>query len=227
MDLNLKIKNLSIRELKKISFDYMNCDYWFDYDEINFLNELSGIRSVGELKGLIKERMFKRNSEKNKSKIITFKIQGGRVKGAFAGGRCVGIILTGECSLFPRLRSFNVFPPDFKSTFIGCIQVIPEYRNMNVDKSLLIEVEKELVKEKAEAIESIGRRMDDDIDEFEYYNGPFIPFKFLINNGFYLKKNDPSFPLLRLDLKSITFNMESEKIMAGKVVLREEIGTSL
>jgi ribosomal protein S18 acetylase RimI-like enzyme len=224
MDLNLKIKNISIRELNKITSDYMNCDYWFDYGEINFLNELSGIRSVSELKGLIRVEMFKKKSRKNKSKIITFKMQGGRVKGAFAGGRCVGVILAGDCSLFPRLRSFNVFPPDFKSTFIGCIQVIPEYRDANVDKRLLVEIEKELVKENVEAIESIGRRLDDDIDELEYYNGPFIPFKFLINNGFYLKKNDPSFPLLRLDLKNITFGYAADKVLVGKVALEKEPG---
>src|SRR4030066_532551 len=227
MDLKLKIKDLSFRQLETIKFKCLDCDYWFDYDEHNFFKELAGVRSFLELEGLFKGKLFKKNSskmDKNKrSKIIAFKMHGGKVKAAFAGKNCAGIILAGNYYLFPRLRSFNVFPPDFESIFLGCIYVIPEYKGMNVGERMLIEVEKELIKEKVKSIESIGKRLDDDIGEEEYWNSPLISFKFLMNNGFYLKKNDTLFPLLRLDLKSIAVDFALNRTILGKMTLEEEI----
>ena len=94
---------------------------------------------------------------------------------------------------------------------------------MGVDKRLLIELEKDLLKEKVKSVESIGKRLTDDIDEEEYNNSPHVPFKFLINNGFYLKKNDPLFPLLRLDMKSIAANLAENRILLGKMALKKEV----
>jgi ribosomal protein S18 acetylase RimI-like enzyme len=231
VDLNLKIKGLSNRQLKTLEFRCLDCDYWFDYDGYSFIKELIAVRSFRGLEGLFKGKIFEKISEKknkgSRSKIIAFKMHGGKVKAAFAGKRCVGAILAGSYYLFPRLRNFDVFPPDFDSIFLGCIHVISEYRGMGVEKRLLIEVEKDLIKEKAKSIEAIGKRLDDDMDEEEYENSPLIPFKFLMNNGFYLKKNDPLYPLLRLDLGSIAFDFARSRVPVGKVVLEKEAGSPL
>ncbi|MBC8387848.1 MAG: GNAT family N-acetyltransferase [Actinobacteria bacterium] len=224
MDLNLIIKDLSCEQLGKIEFKCIECSYWFDCEKTNFLKELSKVQSIRELRGFLKGKLFEESSRKDKrKKIISFKEHGGRIKAAFIGGKCVGIILAGNYYLFPRLRNFNVFPPDFESIFLGCIYVISEYRGMNVAKRLLIEIEKDLIKEKVKSIESISKRLNDDIDEEEYENSPLIPFKFLIKNGFYLKKNDPLFPLLRLDLKSIVSDFAESKILLGKMALEKEV----
>ena len=42
------------------------------------------------------------------------------------------------------------------------------------------------------------------MDIEEYINSPIIPVKFLIKNGFYIKKNDELFPLFRLDLSTLS-----------------------
>lgn len=224
MDLNLIIKDLSCEQLGKIEFKCIECSYWFDCEKTNFLKELSKVQSIRELRGFLKGRLFEESSRKDKrKKIISFKEHGGRIKAAFIGGKCVGIILAGNYYLFPRVRNFNVFPPDFESIFLGCIYVISEYRGMNVAKRLLIEIEKDLIKEKVKSIESISKRLNDDIDEEEYENSPLIPFKFLIKNGFYLKKNDPLFPLLRLDLKSIVSDFAESKTLLGKMALEKEV----
>ena len=224
MDLNLIIKDLSCEQLGKIEFKCIECSYWFDCEKTNFLKELSKVQSIRELRSFLKGKLFEESSRKDKrKKIISFKEHGGRIKAAFIGGKCVGIILAGNYYLFPRLRNFNVFPPDFESIFLGCIYVISEYRGMNVAKRLLIEIEKDLIKEKVKSIESISKRLNDDIDEEEYENSPLIPFKFLIKNGFYLKKNDPLFPLLRLDLKSIVSDFAESKILLGKMALEKEV----
>jgi GNAT superfamily N-acetyltransferase len=216
LDLNIKIKDLSLTRLEKIEFKCIQCSYWFDYSQAGFLTGLLRIKNFSGLKSLVKCKVLETNIRKEKrKKIIWFKEHGGKVKAAFAGKKCIGIILAGNYYLFPRFKEFNVFPPDFDSIFLGCIYVIPKYRRTGVDKRLLIALEKELLAEKVKSIESIGKRLNDDIDLEEYYKSPNVPFKFLINNGFYLKKNDPLFPLLRLDMKSIAANLaEDEKILA-------------
>jgi len=224
MDLNLTIKDLSFKQLEKIKFRCIECNYWFDCDKTNFFKDLSEVRSFRELGGFLKGKLFEgKTRRKSRNKIISFKENGGRIKAAFIGGKCMGLILAGNYYLFPRLKDFNVFPPDFESIFLGCIHVVPEYRGMGVGKRLLVEIEKELLKEKVKSIESIGKRLNDDIDEEQYWNSPLIPFKFLMNNGFYLKKNDALFPLLRLDLKSIAVNFAQNRTILGKMALEEEI----
>ncbi len=42
------------------------------------------------------------------------------------------------------------------------------------------------------------------MDLEDYINSPIIPIKFLIKNGFYIEKNDPLFPLLKIDLSAIS-----------------------
>ena len=54
------------------------------------------------------------------------------------------------------------------------------------------------------SIESMGKRLNDDMDIEEYINTPIIPVKFLVKNGFYVKKNDELFPLFRLDLSTLS-----------------------
>jgi GNAT superfamily N-acetyltransferase len=224
MDLNLIIKDLSCKQLEKVKFRCIECNYWFDCDKTNFFKDLSEVRSFRELGGFLKGKLFEgKTRRKSRNKIISFKENGGRIKTAFIGGKCIGLILAGNYYLFPRLKDFNVFPPDFESIFLGCIHVVLEYRGMGVGKRLLVEIEKELLKEKVKSIESIGKRLNDDIDEEQYWNSPLIPFKFLMNNGFYLKKNDTLFPLLRLDLKSIAVDFAENRTILGKMALEEEI----
>jgi len=224
MDLNLMIKDLSCEQLGKIEFKCIECSYWFDCEKTSFFKELSKVQSIRELSSFLKGRFFEESTRKDKIKeIISFKKHGGRIKAAFVRGKCIGIILAGNYYLFPRLRNFNIFPPDFDGIFLGCIYVISEYRGMSVAKRLLIEIEKDLIKDKVKSIESIGKRLNDDMDEEEYENSTLIPFKFLIKNGFYLKKNDPLFPLLRLDLKSIVSDFAESKTLLGKMALKKEV----
>jgi ribosomal protein S18 acetylase RimI-like enzyme len=229
MDLNVTIRDLSSAKLEKINLKCLDCSYWFDRDMTIFFKELFAVRSFRELEGFLKGKLFEKNVRKknNRKKIAAFSEYGGKIKAAFIGGQCIGIIMAGNYYLFPRLRSFNIYPPDPDSTFLSCIYVIPRCRGMGVGKRLLIEIEKELIKEKAESIESIGKRLNDDIDEDIYWNSPLIPFKFLITNGFYLKKNDPLFPLLRLDLKSLAIDFAGSRLIPDEMALEKEVGSPI
>ena len=222
MNLNLIIKTPDLKQLEKLDIKCISCNYWFNAERTNFIEEFYRSRSIWDLiKGKIFEKRNKSSKEKN---IFCFKKSGGRIKAAFNGKICVGIILSGKYYLFPKLKSFNVYPPDSKSIFLGCLYVIPEYRNVGIEKRLLMALEKDLIKERIKSIETIGKRLNDDISEYEYENSPLIPIKFLIKNGFYIIKNDDLFPLLRLDLKTILLDFAENRLLSiREISLKKKI----
>lgn len=221
MDLNLYIEDLSLSQLKDLDIKCANCSFWFDNRKANFIEEFYRSSNIWDL---IKSKIFERRNKNNKEKkIFGFKKYGGRIKAAFNGKECVGIILSGRYYLFPKLKSFNIYPPDNDCEFLGCIYVVPQYRDIGVDKRLLMGLEKDLMEEKVKSIETVGKRLNDDIDEYEYQNSPLIPVKFLIKNGFYIRKNDEFFPLMRLDLKSIRKVHIEDRLVIDNIPLKNEV----
>jgi len=218
------IRDLSASRFDRINIKCVRCSFWFDYPSRSFLDDLMGIKSFNDLKYFLHKRLAGNSyPEDNCVKLVNFTGNGGIVKGAFKGKKCVGILTAGDPELFPKLQSFRVFPPDPDSIFLGCIYVEPDMKGMGVEKRLLMELEKDLLKKNIKAIEAIGKRPDDDIDEDEFENSPLVSFKFLINNGFYLKKNDDQYPLLRLDLKSIAREFSREEISLKKLAYKKAV----
>ena len=223
MDSNLVIKDLSADKADRLKIKCKNCSFWFDHGNNNSIRDLIRARSFPEIKNFLKSKIFTENHEDcSMDTLKSFLCQGGRVKIATKNRKCVGILTAGKFNLFPRLKTFKIYPPDPKSVFLGCIYIEPGYRGSGFEKRLLIELEKDLFKEKVACIEVIGKRMSDDIDEAEYENSPLIPFKFLINNGFYLKKNDEFYPLLRLDIGSMVAVFKEGKLSLDKLVYKKE-----
>jgi ribosomal protein S18 acetylase RimI-like enzyme len=224
MRVKVRIRDISAEKLEEISVKCADCSFWFGNDDRSLLREILEIKSLLDFKSLLRfkfrERIYKKTGAK---KLGIFIDNGGIVKGAFKNRYCVGILCAGSCNLFPRLRSFKVYPPDPRSIFLGCIYVEPSHRGQGIKKRLLIELEKDLIRKKAYSIETIGKRPDDDIAEEEFENSPLLSFKFLINNGFYLKKNDRLFPLLRLDLKSIARDFTAEESVIKKVAYKRAV----
>jgi len=220
----VNIRGLSAHKLSGINIKCVNCSFWFNYEGGNFLEEISRIESFSDFRRFINGVMvsdgYARDGEK---KLAAFVEKGGIVKGAFKNRECIGILIAGKFWLFPKLKSFKVFPPDMDSIFLGCIYVEPGHRDTGIEKRLLIELEKHLLDKRFKAIETIGKRLDDDIDREEYDNSPLIPFKFLINNGFYLKKNDDHYPLLRLDLKSIARRFSLKEASMEKLAYKKTV----
>ena len=224
MALKVVIRDLSESRLDRIDIKCVRCSFWFDYRSQSFLDDIMNIKSFPDLKYFLRKRLTGNSyPEDNCVKLISFTGNGGIVKGAFRGKKCIGILTAGDPELFPKLESFRVFPPDPDSTFLGCIYVEPEMRDLGVEKRLLIELEKDLLEKNIKAIEAIGKRLDDDIEEEEFENSPLLSFKFLINNGFYLKKNDEHYPLLKLDLKSIAKGFSREEISLEKLAYKKAV----
>ncbi|MBN1298212.1 MAG: GNAT family N-acetyltransferase, partial [Actinobacteria bacterium] len=225
VNLNFTIKDLTIDKLDKVKLKCVNCSFWTDNSSISLFDNLNAGVTVWEF---IKSRFFEIKSKSSKRKFLPFFIEnGGIAKVAFSSKKCIGILLAGKYYLFPKLKLFNFYPPDPASIFLGCIYVLPEYRNLGVGKKLLISLEKDLIKTNVCSIESVAKRIIDDIDIDEYVNSPIIPIKFLIKNGFYIKENDEVYPLLRLDLSTISMVKEFLKTkFAFKNVLSERVEKS-
>lgn len=226
MNLKISIKDISLQDLTRLDIKCLECDFWFDNKPTT--NLIEEFHTINAILDLFKSRIFERkNKDTQGRRFFCFKKSGGRIKAAFDRQKCVGIIFAGKYYLFPKVKSFSIYPPDSDSVFLGCIYVEPGYKNMGIGRRLLLDLEKDLIKEKVSSIETIGKRLSDDIDEEEYQNSPLIPIKFLIQNGFYIKKNDEFFPLVRLDLKTIEKVCEEERLPAKDVCLEKGLGSSL
>ena len=210
MNLNFKVLDLAYDRADKINLKCTSCSFWVDGSRLSFFEDLN---TGSTLWDTIKSKFFELKSQKNKKKFLPCFIQnGGIAKVAFSGKKSIGILLAGRYYLFPKLKLFNFYPPDPNSIFLSCIYVLPHYRNLGVGKKLLISLEKDLIKHNISSIESAGKRLNDDIDIDEFVNSPLMPVKFLIKNGFYIKNNDEHYPLLRLDLSSLSIAEEFSAI---------------
>ncbi|MCD4669844.1 MAG: hypothetical protein K8S14_05310 [Actinomycetia bacterium] len=224
MDTKVVIRDLFADRLEKTGIKCVKCNFWFDYNEESLLRDVLSMKSISEAKSLFKHEFYKKSYEKAGQKnLTTFSSNGGIIKGAFKNRKCIGILFAGDYNLFPKLKSFKVYPPDPKSIFLGCIFVESSQRKSGIKKKLLIELEKDLFKKNIGSIETIGKRLDDDTTEDEFENSPLVSFKFLLNNGFYLKKNDKHYPLLRLDLKSIVKSFSAEELLLKKIAYRKTV----
>ena len=222
MSVEVIIRDLFADKIEKLDIKCVDCNFWFDIDSESFLKNISGIKSISEAKDLLKGKLYEKSYRKTgQKKLAAFLNNGGIVKGAYKDRKCIGILSAGSYNLFPKLKTFKVYPPDPKSVFLGCIYVEPEHKGSGIEKRLLMDLEKDLIKSDIDSIEVIGKRLNDDIGDDEFENSPLISFKFLINNGFYLKKNDELYPLLRLDLQSIARDFVKEELILEKLVYKE------
>jgi ribosomal protein S18 acetylase RimI-like enzyme len=203
MNLNFTIKNISGDQLEAVKLKCANCTFWLDRGSLG-LND-GTIKSIN-IWELLKSKFFGIRNLNNAGNnyINSFSRSGGIIKAAFSNQKCIGILMAGKYYLFPRLKLYKIFPPDSESMFLGCLYVLPEYRNLGAGKKLLMSLEKDLIVSQVNSIESMGKRLSDDMDIDEYINSPIIPVKFLIKNGFYIKKNDELFPLFRIDLSALS-----------------------
>lgn len=98
--------------------------------------------------------------------------------------------------------------------FLTCLYVVPHARGKGLGRVLLQSIEAGLVKRKVRAIETFAIRSEDH---------PPGSVEFFLQNGFYILRDHPEHPLLRLDLKvlvgwqiNIQFALDRLKIPARR-----------
>jgi len=225
MDLKIKIKDIGFADVLKLKIKCNQCDYWFKCNKISLVKEFN---KSFQLRDFLRSKLFELKNRNNHDHLLnSFIKNGGRIKIAYLNKNEIkGLIIYGSPYLFPKLKEFKVFPPDSSSIFIACMFVEPPYQDFGVGERLLLSVEKDMLKQGKKSLETIAKRQNDDIPEIEYEDLHLIPFKFLIKNGFFIKKNDEYFPLLRLDLSAIETILSEEESLFARLFKKKELSRS-
>lgn len=225
MDLNIKIKNIGYADFLKLKIKCQSCDYWFKCNKRGFAGEFN---KSFKLLDFLKSKLFELKGKNNNGNLFgSFIKNGGKIKIAYLNkSEIKGLIIYGNYYLFPKLKEFKVYPPDSSSIFLACMFIEPEYQDFGVGERLLLSVEKDMLNQGKKSLEAIAKRQNDDISENDYENLHLIPFKFLIKNGFFVKKNDEYFPLLRLDLSTIETVLSKEESLFARLFKKKELSRS-
>ncbi|MCA1726437.1 MAG: GNAT family N-acetyltransferase, partial [Actinobacteria bacterium] len=114
-------------------------------------------------------------------------------KAAMNGDRAEGFVQYGPAPLFPRLQQFRTGKVCMAVYLANCY-VVRRARGAGVGTSLVRAAARDLVDRGYTAIEALGDR--------DWAGGWILPVEFLVANGFSVVRDDPRFPLLRLDLRT-------------------------
>jgi GNAT superfamily N-acetyltransferase len=111
-----------------------------------------------------------------------------------AGGQTLAYSQYAPVEYWPGISEFKSRPVSDDAVLITCLMVQPLAQGRGLGRVLLQSIESGLVKRKAKAIEVFATRSD---------NHPPGPIEFYLQNGFYILRDDPKYPLLRLELKTL------------------------
>ena len=107
------------------------------------------------------------------------------------GGRADGFVQYGPAPLFPRLQEFRAGRVCMAVYLANCY-VVRGARSAGLGTALVRAVARDLVDRGYHALEALGDR--------DWGGGWIMPAGFLGANGFSVIREDPRFPLMRLDL---------------------------
>lgn len=100
----------------------------------------------------------------------------------------------GPAQLYPASSNMPVGPVSDDAVLLACLYVMPFAQGRGLGRVLLQSIEAGLVRRKMKAIEVFATRDS---------NYPPGPIEFYLQNGFYIIREHPTTPLLRLELKAL------------------------
>jgi GNAT superfamily N-acetyltransferase len=110
------------------------------------------------------------------------------------GEKAQGFAQFGPASLFPRLEQFRAGRISPDAIYLANCYVVRRARGRGIGTHLVRTVARDLVDRGYFAVEAIGDR--------EWAGGWVLPMTFLGANGFAVVRDDPRFPLMRLDVRT-------------------------
>lgn len=119
----------------------------------------------------------------------------------YDNGNPVGFAYYGAAENFPRSRFYAAGPVSRDAAFLCCIYVAGDARGQGRGKALLVAMQRDLYRRKIRAVETFGKLSESD--------APCGPAGFYLTNGFRILREDPEFPLLRMDIKQMVAWQES------------------
>jgi len=217
---NLKIMDIRKLDTKVINNLCCRTELQNNCEKIDIIREFN---SAPRFSVFLKSLFFNIKTTKSKTNYLKcFLKSGGMGRAAvIKNNEIAGIVLYGDYCLFPSIKQYDSYPPDFESAFLGFAYIDQNFSGYGLEERLLLSVEKDLIDKKYKSIETIGKRANDDIDDNDFEKINFFTVKFLISKGFYIKKNNELYPLLRLELKNIVTFSEEESWFYRFVIRRQ------
>ncbi|MCX7750222.1 MAG: GNAT family N-acetyltransferase [Candidatus Bipolaricaulota bacterium] len=112
----------------------------------------------------------------------------------YAEGRAVGYAQYAPPALLPNVRSYPAGPASADAVFLACLFFPdPAHQGRGWGTLLLADILAELRGRGVPAVETFGRKGSAE--------NPSGPAEFYLRRGFRILRDDPEFPLLRLDLR--------------------------
>lgn len=124
----------------------------------------------------------------------TMKSWGECAKLVYVDNKALAYAQYAPAEFWPGAGCFVSGPVSDDAVLLACLYVLPQGRGGGLGKMLLQSVEAGLVKRKVRAIEVFAAKSD---------TYPPGPIDFYLKNGFFIFRDDPHFPLLRLELKAL------------------------
>lgn len=142
------------------------------------------------------------------------KVWGECGKIVFVDGVALAYAQYGPAKFLPGAQRFTAGPVSDDAIFLACLNVVPEARGKGLGRVLLQSIEANLVKRRVKALETYAARG---------HAYPPGPIEFYLQNGFHIVRDDPYFPLMRLELKALVgwqinvqFALDGLKIPAAR-----------
>lgn len=121
----------------------------------------------------------------------------GRV--AYEDDEVLGFIKYAPSRYFPQASTFNAAPEDGSVPLISCLHISPDARHHGLGTVLLRACLRDLIQRGERRVESFAyTEVAGSIDDM-----PMLGMPFLLRNGFTVSRPDPSFPLMKLDLRTL------------------------
>lgn len=181
--MKIEIKDLTQENLrdaaqwKEYSFSCKFCIYW------EFPSQCTDPSKE------IREEVFKKKLEWFRKTSQAF---GNCGKLAWIDSRCVGYAQYAPKAFLPNSLEYSAGPPSDDAALISCL-FIPdkEMRGLGIGSLLLKAVIDELKNRGIKAVETLARKGNS--------NNPSGPVEFYLMHGFKIRRDDPEFPLMRLE----------------------------
>lgn len=111
----------------------------------------------------------------------------------YADGKPVGYAQYAPPKMLPLSAEYSSGPPSEDAVLISCLFIAQEeYRRRGLGSQLLQSIIEDLRKKGVKAVETFARKNNP--------NNPSGPVEFYLKNGFRVLRDDPEFPLMRLEL---------------------------
>lgn len=126
---------------------------------------------------------------------------------AYENGEPLGFVKYAPPRFFPQVASMPSGTPDGDAVLIACVHVTPDARNTGLGKVLLQAALRDLVSRGERVVEAYAAS-----EAVDRERTPLMTVEFLLRQGFTVARPHPTYPLMRLELKSLaswTDNLEA------------------